>query len=1272
MMKTIGFVLKMHSKKCDRIFQHVWGRLKLSSRQQEALVFLGVDNLEKLMALDYKFVGRLPKVYYTQFWFPKQQFHELKTSILKSINKALEDMQILSGFTLTAIDETRLMNFIFFCLSEGTRTFLELMKVATPSQFLAFKKDFPGNWQNLNSKSRNEISDLQENVREILKCNDKVFSHTVRTRSGSRHIFGLTLPENKNSLSPNNERLEDTSNNNEEDSKENDLCENKHSLPFPNHEFSSLYYSDEEIDLLRIALSLEKNQSNKILEVVMAKTEPPLRHEVFKHGIDSLAKLIAVNVVSAKRLRPDDLRKDIDKIVRKAFDELREYYNQLENVLVADEPKILEDQLMTFIEWSLSTRSLNVIRNLCLESVDEFRCLEPKKLLKIRNLGKTAVGEIVHLQHLIGYLLLESNPLVKSASISDVSQPTQGLMRNEKWHDFSKIEIANPDDDKSLFALLRSCLTVRSRNVLDLQSISSTKNFLSADEKVIKSWNRVGRKSLHEIMEMQHHVAELIQAGYPNFDSDRLSSGNPLVANTCFNLMEPFQSLMDWIERVVEEMKNPADAKWVFCARYGLLGFPPLTLDEIGNKLGCTKESARQKLNKIEKRALHSSYRSEMVILIDEIEKMINASGGVLTVEEITCHLFAKGSNCEMLSHGSQFIMWLSTFQEWDQRDLKIDSDKVALSSASKILMNKLTGMVLEFCTQEAEEFVDSENWSVSLKSLLNRTSQWCGDNSHLGEQSIQFSKKYLDEALKKLSYHVRLEDDRVYSINLWKKCFSPSGLNQVAEKVFLESGHSMHFSEAVKNLKSTPGVNEKWCLSRETVYNALLTDDKLLLWDRGAFIHKDFVPIPHVLLNKIEKWVIARLGNNSVPFISAFGAYAEFKEDCKKEGIPNEIALHSLLKAVAHPLLVYPRVPYISLNSGSRVPVSVPQTIEEFVLNERGPVALDSLINFALNKLFVKKYQLDQSLARSENIIRLASDSYIHASNWKIDRKILPQIADYVRKVLEQKGHVSVAKIFSEKRVSCKASGISSPRGLYYLLEAHSQNIFDLPKYPVIRRKSNLGRVDSNLKDEIAAWVRTKEVPVSLSEINNVFVKDRGYKPSIVQSHLYNNPDIVRCMTGCFMHKETLGWDEQKQHSFEDLAMSCYRKVSRAGYITGRISSLLELESQLPGLNSWVYWTPAMVSEFLKSRNKFVLLGNTTEAYMPIPNEHGIINFTDLVIYILDKTFGGATSLIELTESLKSDGFIKKVFPKSMIVESSNLVFSEKEVWIDSGRDYA
>ena len=117
LMKTIGFVLKMHSKKCDRIFQHVWGRLKLSSRQQEALVFLGVDNLEKLMALDYKFVGRLPKVYYTQFWFPKQQFHELKTSILKSINKALEDMQILSGFTLTAIDETRLMNFIFFCLN---------------------------------------------------------------------------------------------------------------------------------------------------------------------------------------------------------------------------------------------------------------------------------------------------------------------------------------------------------------------------------------------------------------------------------------------------------------------------------------------------------------------------------------------------------------------------------------------------------------------------------------------------------------------------------------------------------------------------------------------------------------------------------------------------------------------------------------------------------------------------------------------------------------------------------------------------------------------------------------------------------------------------------------------------------------------------------------------------------------------------------------------------------------------------------------------------
>jgi len=109
----------------------------------------------------------------------------------------------------------------------------------------------------------------------------------------------------------------------------------------------------------------------------------------------------------------------------------------------------------------------------------------------------------------------------------------------------------------------------------------------------------------------------------------------------------------------------------------------------------------------------------------------------------------------------------------------------------------------------------------------------------------------------------------------------------------------------------------------------------------------------------------------------------------------------------------------------------------------------------------------------------------------------------------------------------------------------------------------------------------------------------------------------LIRYTGDCVVALATLGWDETKQAKLELSAYRLYEAQRKSGQYFARIRSLLESEL-LPELSNGLFWTFSMTGELIRLNGKFKLLGNAKNAYVPIPNDDGILSLEDLIFILL------------------------------------------------------
>jgi hypothetical protein len=153
-------------------------------------------------------------------------------------------------------------------------------------------------------------------------------------------------------------------------------------------------------------------------------------------------------------------------------------------------------------------------------------------------------------------------------------------------------------------------------------------------------------------------------------------------------------------------------------------------------------------------------------------------------------------------------------------------------------------------------------------------------------------------------------------------------------------------------------------------------------------------------------------------------------------------------------------------------------------------------------------------------------------------------------------------------------------------------------------------------------------------------------------------------------VHLETLKWNDKKQEALEQAAYNLYQDAVRGGMIYGRISHLAK-SPDLPKLPAGLKWSSHIIADLLIKENRYVVLGNGLEAFVPRENKHNVNNFEALVGTILNQDWGGSANFSAFEKSLVAAGIIRRGFTSRMlgsgdvfVIKDGRIVLKELSFW--------
>ncbi|MBL0381418.1 MAG: hypothetical protein JKP90_17645 [Desulfofustis sp. PB-SRB1] len=889
----------------------------------------------------------------------------------------------------------------------------------------------------------------------------------------------------------------------------------------------------------------------------------------------------------------------------------------------------------------LSVRARNVLTALGVEDCDSLLHLTHDQLAGAWSCGKKTSAEIEAFQATLRGPHASSTP--------DNQRPTPSF-------DNTPSEVLDA---------IRAVLSVRANHVLEDMQVTTLKAFMLLEDGPMLKCRNCGRKTVREIQSIQSHLQTYAASLADNsglFDPSELVSAPCLLGSSVpqHSSSDTDDFLADtaqpavWLRRWVHSLARSKRQERAFLLRKGMLGFAPMTLDLVGEQVGgVTRERARQMDKAVEERAMAPHQQQRLRPLIEKAAHLVQHYGGMLEIKTLTRELLCKGEQSEQMRFAYGLVEFMATLSEWEGAGLQLNQDGVVSHKDCGENTRRLADILEHTALDKANERHSDRLWSISRAAL--KSALLAKSHSYGAPQTPQaLSDPALNAVLKAAKCSMKTEEDRVYSADLWKLRFG--NIVQMTETVLQQMGRPAHFSEVASEIR-------KW-RSGFTDNNTHATLDRakhLLLWDLGTFVHHDNIVVPLSLIHDVEEWLLEML-DDEVPFVSVNGAFLRFHSRCTRAGFPSDVALYSCLRRSAHPDLVYPRLPCVYRREGFTERLPMLLALETFLRDAGGPVSQDEFRDFAVNRLFLKDYQFGQLSQRITNVIRTAGWGYIHLDNFELDESFLQTIVQHTEQLLVQEGHCSVDKVYCDKRVTCLAASIDGSVMLYSILQAFAPDAFSLTRYPRIAcrsEKEESGR--QTIRMRVLDFVRVAHAPCTYETLEEQLVKRLGYKEQQIYS-VVREPDVCLYHPGCVVHMDALGWNQVKQGELECQAAKAFNAARKAGRHFARISHLLEMAS-LPALPSGLHWSRPLIADLLTKGERFLVLGNSREVYLPRENDLELHTLQDLVALLLDAEWGGAANRSAFEDALVQSGIIKKRLTPTMLSPGNKVVIQNGEI---------
>jgi len=532
-----------------------------------------------------------------------------------------------------------------------------------------------------------------------------------------------------------------------------------------------------------------------------------------------------------------------------------------------------------------------------------------------------------------------------------------------------------------------------------------------------------------------------------------------------------------------------------------------------------------------------------------------------------------------------------------------------------------------------------------------------------------RFSKGFLlfqDDAIEE----ILADESALYNQYAWALKYGKRRM-LIAETILRNAGRAMHFTEVYAEVNKDRPTHGR--ISEKNIYSYIERSPDLLLWGRGIFIHRDHAFIPIKLIIEIEENLLYRLSSD-IPYLSVGGIFELYKDRLLAEGIPSEHALYSSLRESNNPLLSYTDYPYIMKQGSSKTRLPLPLVLEAFVLSQEGIVTWEQIREYAVERMCVNETLfMANHFSNIPNLLRMNRGEYIHAQQLGVNKDRLTPIIDHLTALLGMSSHVSVAKLFKDKRVTCRMSAITTPMLLFSLLQAFYADQFDVSRYPSIRQIGSMaeGR-SSGVAAEVINYLRGKNAPCSFAELYEHFVDGLGYE----QQSVYNahwDSQIMRYSEGVVIHLESIGWTSEKQIDLNTLVIIHLHDRQSAGKPFGLIAHIYEyFYDQLPRLPDHIPWTPMLLAELLSRVGNYRIIGTQRNAFVSVSNANGIESLDDLLAYLLDSEYDGAANIDVFITAMREAGILMKSLTPSMLGAESRVTIDRDVVLLSELQSHA
>lgn len=573
-------------------------------------------------------------------------------------------------------------------------------------------------------------------------------------------------------------------------------------------------------------------------------------------------------------------------------------------------------------------------------------------------------------------------------------------------------------------------------------------------------------------------------------------------------------------------------------------------------------------------------------------------------------------------------------------RDEKItfDNEAKVWRENSNDLLIKIERF-LEKRLKKGDELSRNQLESIALEFILEH------DLTHYNQSAISrlFIAYQFDEFQEKLFYR-KVDKAKIFE-NIIKNYF-PEGIAIYKKKdVFLETLKNKGYADIID-------------ISEQSILHRVVDSENIVLWDWGVYIHKDNISVNDDILKRVEKWLQIKLASN-VPRVSLFGAFFEFEHDCKRAGIPNEHALYTCMKLKYSSKFSFLKAPYVSPQKTKKRVESL-KVLEKYLLRFKEGIGKSQI----KTGLGLRDYQVAQRINDSDKILSWGYGKVIHADNIYFNPDDLIQIVRWIKRNIDKYNHLSILRVFEDNIVLCKKNKISGARKLYSVLNKYyGSDSFLLPSYPLILNKNHGIEDDGylSLNDLVNHYFSSKDAIITKQQLNDYFVKERGYRKGTIDMVTDICDDIIRYTQNSFISLETIGWSDKKALALEDIALDRFKRDSQPQRPFSFVEDLLEMEL-LPSLEGNISWQKALLIELLELIDNLKLLGTKKEIYVFVPNQFGIETTEDLIHFVLKNEFGGAANKNEFTKRLNELRIAKKI----NLAEYTGFTVKDEEVFIN------